>query len=442
MPNEVLDKIFSYISFKEDLKRCALVSKAFLGVAERYLYHSIQLELRRPKGNPGIGIDTLLSTLRKHPHLLPLVKKLQLKVLDYLWYGLPLQSGGELYCLIQILSSLQELSLNPPIQYNSRVKVLPTSPTLTFMRLDFFHDSAIFWQSSSKPTSIDLTEYLLKAGLRKLHVEHISFATRFHAHDFSPAAVGSRYGSSRLEELRFIDCSPSTLGILPGMLRSIRHLKRFVLETKCAWQVSRAVLVKNGVLDHEISPSEFGHAMHPHGPTIEELFVAFSDGASFLSDSVMHDLKDYTKLKRLAIPEPFLLLAFDSPTFHQLLPDQLEELQIQCPMGFMEAHSNRGLPPLEFQIPRMEALAKYRIDHLPNLNYIVCWYQLCDIGVVGNDNETLICDLKNNLSGLRVSFRDLGVRFEWIANPYFGYTPFAKLLAINHQLDRPPRGAQ
>lgn len=85
-----------------------------------------------------MGIGTLIRTLRKHPYLPQLVKKLSLKVLDYLWYGFPVQPGGEIYCLIEILSSLKELSLNPPIPYNSRVKVLLTSPTLTCMRLEPF----------------------------------------------------------------------------------------------------------------------------------------------------------------------------------------------------------------------------------------------------------------------------------------------------------------
>lgn len=442
LPTELLDKIFSYILLKADLKRCALVSKTYCAIAERYLYHSIYLELWRPRGDPGMGIDTLLRTLKNHPHLIPLVKKLQLKVLDYLWYGLPLQSEGEIYCLIQMLSSLQELSLNPPIPYNSRVKVLPTSPTLTSMKLDFFYSKSTFWQSSRKPTRTDLTEYLLKAGLRKLQIRHVSFAPQIHVHDFAPAAIGLRHGTSRLEELRFIDCCPSTLGILPGILRSVRHLKRFVLEINCPWQVRLAAFKRHGVLGHQISPSAFGHAMHPHCETLEELFVAFSDGASFLSDSIMQDLKDYTSLKRLAIPEPFLLLAFDSPTFHQSLPDQLEKLQIQYPMGFTDKLPDRDLPGPQFRISRMEALAEYRIDHLPNLKHVVWWYQQCQSCVVGDDNERPTYDPVVDLRGLCVSFKDHGVKFEWISNPYFGDTPLAKPLDIRYHLDRLPHEIQ
>ena len=274
-----------------------------------------------------------------------------------------------------MLSSLQELSLNPPIPYNSRVKVLPISPTLSSMRLNFLYNQSAFWQSSRSPNKIDLTEYLFLARLRKLQISHVSLAPRIHAHNFAPENIGPRHGTSRLEELRFIDCCPSTLGILSGLLRSIRRLKRFILETNFPWQVRLAVLKRQGTLDHHILPSTFGQALHPHRKTLEELFVAFSDGASFLLDSVMQDLKDYTSLKRLAIPEPFLLPHSASPSFHQSLPDQLEELQIQYPMEFTDKHSDRDLPGPQLRLSRMEALAKYKIDHLPNLSHFVWWYQ-------------------------------------------------------------------
>lgn len=436
LPTELVDKILSHVPLKADLKRCASVSKNFRAVAERYLYHSIHLELWRPKGDPGMGIDLLLNTLGQNPHVIPLIKKLHLRVLDYLWYGLPLQSGGEVFGLIQMLSSLQELSLNPPIPYNSRVKLLPTSPTLTSIRLDFLYNESAFWQSSRNPSKIDLTEYLFLARLRKLQIRRVPFAPRLHAHNFAPAAVGPRYGTSRLEEIRFIDCYPSTMGILPGLLRSIKRLKCFVLETNCLWQVRLAVLKSQGISDHQISPSALEQALHLHRKTLEELFVAFSDGASFLSDSAPHDLKNYTRLRRLAIPEPFLLPASDSASFHQLLPDQLEELQIQYPMGFTEKHPDRDLPSLQFRIPRMEALVKYRVDHLPNLNRVVWWYQQCQSCTVGEDSEGPIYDPVVELRSLCVSFKELGVKFEWISKPYFGSTPLAKPLDIMYHLDR------
>ena len=441
LPTELVDKILSYLPLKADLKRCATVSKTFRGEAERYLYRSIHLELWRPKGDPGMGIKLLLSTLEKHPHLIPLVKKLNLKVVDYLWYGLPLQSGGELYCLIEMLSSLQELSLNPPIPYNDRVKLLPTSHTFTSMRLDFLYNESTFWQSSRKPSKTDLTEYLFIARLRKLQIRRVALAPRLHAHSFTPVALGPRYGTSRLEELRFIDCYPSTLGILPGLLRAIRRLRRFALETNCPWQVRLAVLKSGGVLDHQISPSAFEQALHPHCKTLEELFIAFSDGASFLSDSILHDLTDYTSLKRLAIPEPFLLSAPNSASFHQLLPDQLEELQIQYPMGFTEKHPERDLTGPQYRIARTEALAKYRVDHLPKLNHIVWWYQQCQSCAVADDGEGPMYDPVVELRSLCVSFRELGVKFEWTSKPYFGSTPLAKPLDIVYHLDEhePPQ---
>lgn len=46
----------------------------------------------------------------------------------------------------------------------------------------------------------------------------------------------------------------------------------------------------------------------------------------------MGTLTDYHNLKRLAIPEPFLVELKDV-SFHKLPPSRLEELQIQYPIG-------------------------------------------------------------------------------------------------------------
>lgn len=68
-----------------------------------------------------------------------------------------------------------------------------------------------------------------------------------------------------------------------GMPRSIRHLRRFVLETTCAWQVSREVLLMKGVLDQDISPAELRQAMYPHRPTLDKLLrlLAMAPSLSF-----------------------------------------------------------------------------------------------------------------------------------------------------------------
>ena len=84
----------SYLPLEPDLMRCASVSKESRPVAERYLFCSIHLVLRRSKADPRNGIDIMLRTLRENPRLIPLVRKLQLEALDYLWFGLPIKSRG------------------------------------------------------------------------------------------------------------------------------------------------------------------------------------------------------------------------------------------------------------------------------------------------------------------------------------------------------------
>lgn len=277
---------------------------------------------------------------------------------------------------------------------------------------------------------MDLSEYLLKAGLRKLQIEHSSFLPEAHAHNYAPAAIGHRHGTSRIEELRFIDCSPRTLGVLPGILCSIRRLKRFLLETNFPSQARQANPDTITIPSQRISPSGLAEAMHVHCKNLEELLIAFSDGASFLSDSVMHDLKDYISLKRLAMPEPFLLLTFDCPSFHHLLPQQLEELQIQYPM---DTHAKRDLSAQQVRIRRMEALAQYRSKNVPSLKQVIWWYQQCQSAVDEDDNDGLVYDPEFDLRRLCGDFKSPGVRFERISSPYFGCTPLAKPLEFDRR---------
>jgi hypothetical protein len=63
------------------------------------------------------------------------------------------------------------------------------------------------------------------------------------------------------------------------------------------------------------------------------LEIAASDSAKFSQTSLIGSLAGYTKLKILAIPEPFLVITrSEFGTLPDVLPPNIEELQLQFPM--------------------------------------------------------------------------------------------------------------
>ena len=85
-----------------------------------------------------------------------------------------------------------------------------------------------------------------------------------------------------------------------------------------------------------IAPETIGQLIIPHASTLVQLEIAASDAAGFPSTSFIGSLAGYPNLKRLAIPEPFLVAVEDeASTFLDVLPPNLEELQLQYPMLFL-----------------------------------------------------------------------------------------------------------
>lgn len=122
-----------------------------------------------------------------------------------------------------------------------------------------------------------LSQYLWIDHIRKLEIEHISFNTDMHRPAFSSRSPRT----SLVEELRFVDCSPQALGVLPNLLLMIKRLKAFVLETNCPASVRENRWAK----PHTMRPYQFALALEPHAGSLEEIAIAFSNGAGLMLES-------------------------------------------------------------------------------------------------------------------------------------------------------------
>ena len=408
LPFEIIHQTFAQLPHEERLTTTSLVCKKFMDVNRTHIYKFIHINLGNPReqggANPGLGeFGECFTTLLKHDQLRGRVLSIAFKVHHHDLY---LQVQGHLENLLKHLGSLKELSLNPP---PSRYD-LPTNPMTTFLRLDFHYDRTTFWQGwPGFPVvpSLELTQFFYINHIRKLQIEHISFAPELHRDPFSL----SQDRASLIEDLRFIDCSPQTIGKLPDLLLLPKSLKCFVLETRCPWSVAQTPRAR----PHTMDAQELYQALEPQSASLEELIVAFSDGAGFPRKSTIC-LAGWSKLTRLAVPEAFLVRGREKRPLHEVLPSRLRELQIQYPLGKRLSPQGRTL-----RILRLEQLAENKNASLPELKRVVVWGQGRD-----RDEADGLGDLVM-LSGL---FGSVGTEFEWCVESAFAGTPFGESLGV------------
>lgn len=115
---------------------------------------------------------------------------------------------------------MQELSLVPPL-FNFDLLV-----ALLSLRLGFQYDTSYFSaRFDHKLPLLNLGPYFEMPKLRELHLEHIFFGPEMQCNLFP-----SQQRSSPIEDLRLIDCSPQTVGILAKMPLPVESLNRLSLK--------------------------------------------------------------------------------------------------------------------------------------------------------------------------------------------------------------------
>ena len=456
VPFEILEQIFSILPRNDRLaaSRCCKKIRRF---NEEFTWKTMHVDIGdsseftdRTERSKYLfeNLPYLYTTLLNYRYLGEYTTKLSLKISRYRTYGMMIDMR-----FLRLFSSVQELSLSPP-PFDLELPLKPTS-----LRLDFHYDRLAFWQSSCHGTPrLMLEQYFRMPHLRKLQVEHISFEPDMHHDSFAgPQRV------SPIEDLRFVDCSPQTVGVLAKILLSVKSLKRLSLEMNIPRPV---VETFNGNYSHwdwdRPGGQDYGRAIKPHAQSLEELMIAFSNGASFFirpfhaahpqtgilrmrpyifgSPLVprIESLDKFTNLKRLAIPESFLARSPDEMQFlPELLPKLLEEMQLQIPVSIIDQ-------TVEFfgrkwlQMARMHALAADKGTYLPRLKLVICWYQQYDPTGRAELGGEAFLHSEGSWSGLRKAFGAVAVHLDRVSGPFFENTPFGQRLNISHCRLRPP----
>ncbi|MCJ1411550.1 hypothetical protein MMC19_005640 [Ptychographa xylographoides] len=412
IPTEILGDILSYISNNSQLAQIALVSRRFRDLVQPLLYRSINLQLRCPVSSRHERDDAqktgnlhlffgLVDTFTKNPHLRSCVTKLHLSASHHP-YDVAFSGHAQ---LISILPALRDVSLTPPpIDLD-----LSTCTQLESLSLNFSEYSGQYGNepedSEEKVNPFEvIARHMWIPTLRRLHLDTIWPDPDPASQHLSPLM----YGTSPITELSLRHGHSVNARIFPDLLYSIKALKSFVFESDNPWY-------DEDIEAHRVSPAFLGQALHPHSQTLVELIVAGHDVIGFRGQSLMDNLKSFPSLKRLGIPEVFLVSP-EGRTIHDCLPPHLEELQLEY---ILAAHQWTADEQLRC-FGRMDDLADSKHVCFPRLTLVRFWIQ--DIAYLKKQNPSFHRLVELHLGRLPGRFEEVGVDFDWFSSLYLPET--------------------
>jgi hypothetical protein len=401
LPNDILLDILDPLS-QEGLCNLALVSSRFTGPAQRVLYRSISLDLWPPskpaplgpiEASPGnLHIFTrLVNNLSQNPQIRSHISTLSLRVMN---------SSSDVQfkdheSLLNLAPNLQSLCLKPPpVHFQLSNLSLPCLETL---RLDFGYsmDQKELPTSEQKHPLEILARQFWVPHLRRLYANGVSFTPKM-----SLLFPPDRQMTASITNLQFCSANGDELGCLPNILLCVKALQSFTLEFFMPLKPSHGAT-------HGIPPKKIGQMLHGHAETLVRLEIAanWGDTADFPT-SLIGSLAGYSYLRRLAIPEPFLLV--------DVLPPNIEELQLQIPLLLMQGwDKNRAT-----RIRRLDQVAAAKSVRFPALRRVIWWLQPTEC--CGGIQDWPVEDMYH----LTTAFEKVGVKFEWLWTDYFHETPF------------------
>ena len=364
--------ILSFLPYSP-LFHVLFVSRRLRDAVEPFVYQHIVAV--RPKADVSW---LLLRTLKARADLRNHVNALSIKAL--------VTREGVQMCsldieLFALVSELRDLELSPP-RHNLHVWQLFHLHTL---RLHFGLEYEHHTQPGKLPISDTsplgvIVRHLWMPSLRTLEIDALNFFSKKHiGNPFfiqyedgsnsaqNPSAWLAKYSrTSPVTTLRLTDCSDIDFGIIPDILLSLKKLEHFTFVAQCSVYMNH---------EHEpgVSSATIAWALEPHANTLTELIIAGDNAASFLKRPSFFTLAHYHGLKRLAIPEPFFLCN-SHYAIQDLLPSQLEDLQLQIPVSFAHPFISNS----DIDMPAIRQLSQAKLESLPQLKSLILWNQQGD----------------------------------------------------------------
>ena len=411
LPNEILHQIIRELlppRYRDNqyLASLCLVCQHFRDIIEPQLYHTLTLVVdTESQGvaqamdagegilSPVIGYSELLRTLTERPSLSNLVRVLSLATINIHEAPNPYSVEHHLP-ILALFNKLEELHLDPPPMYSE----LPFMPALKYLHLNFSFVDHYFPENTSpleweKSTMKTLFRGLQVPSFQKLITQGQLF------HPETSRRLSFEHDHQRpslVSELHLFLCNDASTDVLRGMVLSIKRLKSFIIDHD--WRFG-------DYGTREPSLSGIDQALESHQDSLEELMIAASCGSTMNTTMPIDSLLDFTALKRLAIPEHFLIPSNGGHnSLRDLLPLSLCKLQLQhCVKDIKVDHD------LPRRLKLYTSLAENKCTSLPALKRVACWYQQFT-EILRFQDVFLAPTVAENLAS---QFRKVDVRFQW-----------------------------
>ena len=424
-PDEILLNIISCVNCNSDLAKLTLVSHRFNELAEPYLYRKIHFhaEAGETGSTPTLKrTGQLEANLYARPELGAYTTALSFHVENHLWY----QNRPDL-SLIRYMPRLRQLSYDPPPFQPGRL--IANHKELTALRFDFsdYFESRFELSSPLHIIARELSCGSHFSNLRKIQAEKFFFSNRF-----NPVYLSVReqtlFRNSTIEDLRFLDCCLwMRSDILGRFIHAVNDLKCFVLEINSPWDdfiENKASASKIVIID----------GLERQRGTIEELAISTPEHDLDPYRHTIGPLIKWTALKRLAIPVsvlseiPFYQFNLGELKLHQVLPPQLEELQLNKKGSACSTEGfQRELVIKKEDLRPLEELATNKNACVPGLRRVIWWLQ--HPSSENLSNLTISPSVPHvELDALEYVFSEVDVQFKWVLTELFKNTPVGKRL--------------
>ena len=446
LPNELLLKIFGQVPYKFLRTSVTRVCQHFKVLIDKIEMESLELKVTFPeqeilKMKPnGRKMHPMYKQLRmfmvqqfreiswlppsydrfrrffghlaKHPKMLKQIRSVSVTVEDRSWYLWYYQQNG----LLDSLPYLEHLTLIPPPLFSRRFPP-PTSQNgrraLRSLRLDFSYLTSLGYRGDAyRDMRNVISHHLYWLELHKLRIDGPDRVDRHLLRDEKTSikdlwCVGSR------------NCEAA--GTAVELMRSSTGLVRFIFEINKSYEPGCAFPRR---FPPPLSPfSLYNSGLSWHKCTLRQLVFASSDAGIIPRHWTLGALDTFCQLKKLAAP--FFMLP--KPALHkscyELLPPNLEDLQIEYPFDWeaIIIDNRSDLNEVRSGVRKMKS-------SLPYLKRFIMWHQKDHVQIADTNGFLLDHVPLKTLRMHEQVCEELGVKFEWVAVSSFWNTPVGKAL--------------
>ena len=348
----------------------------------------------------------LFEHLERHPELLKEIRSMYLSVQDRSWYTSCVQYNT----LLRSLPYLNHLTLSPPPPVSRQL--LEQNPNfgpraLRSLRLDFLPLTApIYHGDICEDILFVIDYYRYWLGLHKLRIDGLE-------------GVYWRFENKGKTLIRDLWCVGSTKYeaalMTTKLIRSSTGLVRYVFETDANRCPSRPF--------GRQTTSSLYEDLLLHKCTLRQLVIASSKLGVIHESWALKPLDTFSQLEKLALPYFMLPEQTLNEADFGVLPPKLEEIQLEFPfvLGQKMFGNEHTLEMFRIGAGQM----KFR---LPYLKRLTMWDRWNPVKMDDWNSDVFDHACLKRFRVLEQTFKEVGVKFEWLSEFSFWDTPIGKAL--------------